>query len=91
VKQDNRIELLELCGKRVLGGLRDGGMGLHALERCQRRVIALRHAGPVAGLFHQLERGLEEVHVGPHIAIDVPSRMITLTLAVGPFLLQDGF
>ena len=26
-----------------------------------------------------------------HVSLIVPSRMITLTLAVGPFLLQDGF
>jgi len=25
------------------------------------------------------------------LSVAVPSRMITLTLAVGPFLLQDGF
>ncbi len=70
VEQDDRVELRELRRELVPGRLRDGGMGLHALERCQRRVIALGHPGAVAGLLHQLERRLEEVHVEPHVAIE---------------------
>lgn len=45
-------------------------MGPPPLERRQRDVVELGHAGPVAGLLHQLGRGLGEVHLEPRAAIE---------------------
>ena len=70
VKQDDRVERLELRRERILYHPGNGGMGLHTLERRQGCVIALRHPGAVPGLLHQLERGLKEIHKEPHAAIE---------------------